>query len=753
MDPLFSTPRSTVLLDRKDELLGATTAADGQWRFPARGDVPERFVVCITQFEDRHFFEHHGVRLQSLVRAARQNQRAGRTVSGGSTLTMQLARMSRGPSHRSYVNKLVEALIALRIELRNSKQEILALYAANAPFGGNVVGLDAAAWRWFGRSPDQLTWSECATLAVLPNAPSALYPGKGDAALRAKRDRLLDRLHLVGTLDDTEWSLAREEPLPGKPHALPMLAPHLLTTLRNKGRSGERITSTLSAPMQSRAMEICEHYAPRLRANEVHNAAALIIDVASGEVRAYVGNLPSCPADKAGHVDIVRAHRSTGSLLKPFLYADMLQSGELLPDMLVADVPTQYEGFAPRNFDEHFSGAVPASVALARSLNVPAVRGLRRHGVDRTLQTLRAMGLTSIDQSAAHYGLALIMGGAECSLWELGGAYASMARVLDNYGRGGTRYRGSDIHPPLVIATTARPTDTAEPAVPPLTAASIFFTLKALSEVDRPTDEQGWKSFAHSERIAWKTGTSMGHRDAWAIGVSDRWCVAVWTGNASGEGRPGLTGTLAAAPLMFDLFGLLPAGQGSEAPEEELVSATLCPRSGHLAGVECPVGDTARVPAPGLRTPVCPYHRTIHVDATQRWRVPAGEGTPVPWFVLSPSMERYYAVLHPDHRHLPPLRSGESDEVAMEVLYPDAGARLLIPTELDGSRGKAVIEAAHRDPHAHVHWDLDGTFLGTTLSDHRMALDPPDGPHKLTLTDDHGRSIRHSFVVVSRDQR
>ncbi len=295
MDPLFTTPRSTVLLDQQGELLGATTAADGQWRFPARAEVPERFMVCITQFEDRHFFEHHGVRLQSLVRAARQNSRAGRTVSGGSTLTMQLARMSGGPSHRSYLNKLVESLMALRIELRSTKQEILAQYAANAPFGSNVVGLDAAAWRWYGRPSDQLTWSECATLSVLPNAPSTLYPGKGDAALRAKRDRLLDRLHAIGTLDNTEWSLAREEPLPGKPHALPMLAPHLLTTLRNKGLTGQRITTTLNAAMQARATEICEHYAPRLRANEVHNAAALIIDVASGEVRAYVGNLPSCP--------------------------------------------------------------------------------------------------------------------------------------------------------------------------------------------------------------------------------------------------------------------------------------------------------------------------------------------------------------------------------------------------------------------------------------------------------------------------
>lgn len=754
MDPLFDTPLSTVILDRQGGLLGATVAPDGQWRFPGSEHVPEKFATCLLQFEDRQFYDHWGVRPQSLVRAFRQNAAAGRTVSGGSTITMQVARMSRGEKQRSYSAKLVEALLALRIETRYTKKEVLSLYADNAPFGGNVVGLEAAAWRWFGRSPEQLTWAESATLAVLPNAPSAIYPGKGQTALRAKRDRLLGRLLEIGTIDSTEWTLAREEPLPGKPLALPQYAPHLLTTLMGQGQAGQRTPTTIDGHLQRRVAETCERYAPRLVANEVHNAAALIIDVLTGEVHAYIGNLASASADHAPKVDITRAQRSTGSLLKPFLYADMLQSGELLPDMLVADVPTQYDGFSPRNFDERYTGAAPASEALARSLNVPAVRSLRKHGTGRFLSTLHAMGFRSIDRPADHYGLSLIIGGAESDLWEIGGAYASMARVLRRYAAGGKNYRAGDIHPPIVLLADTGRCDTTGQEHPPLNAASIHFALAALREVNRPADEQGWKAFADRERIAWKTGTSVGHRDAWAVGTSDRWCVAVWTGNATGEGRPGLTGTLAAAPLMFDLFGLLSMGHGFEPPYDELVRAPICPASGHLAGLDCPRTDSSWIPREGLRTAPCPYHRRIQVDDQERWRTSPDQGHPVSWFVLPPAMERYYALNHPAYRPLPPFSDGGSGEgTVMEVLYPERDSRLLIPVELDGSRGKAVVEVAHRDPNATVHWDLDGTYIGSTSGEHRMAIDPDDGPHTLTLTDAQGRSLHHSFAVISRDRR
>ena len=752
MSPLFDAPCSTVLLDRDGNLLGATVATDGLWRFPPAGRVPERFATCLIQFEDRHFRSHFGIRPQSLVRAWQQNRKAGHVVSGGSTLTMQVARLARDNRRRTYGEKSIEAVLALRIELRWDKDRILAFFADHAPFGGNVVGLDAAAWRYYGRPAERLSWSESATLAVLPNAPSAIYPGKGHAALRAKRDRLLDRLLLIHAIDSLEWSLAKEEPLPGATRPLPQRAPHLLTTLKGHGHDGQLLRTTLQGHLQDRATEAADRYASRLVANEVHNAAAIIMDVPTGAVLAYVGNLSDAGRDHAGDVDILRARRSTGSVLKPFLYADMLQSGELLPDMLLADVPTRYNDFSPRNYDEQYSGAVPASEALARSLNVPTVRALHTHGVDRTLLMLRAMGLKSIDRSAADYGLSLIVGGAESTAWELAGAYASMGRVLNNYGRMGVPYLKGDIRPPhVLISETAKADSTiALDGTPALSANSIYFTLKALREVARPADEQGWSHFTGQKHIAWKTGTSYGHRDAWAIGLTGKYCVAVWTGNASGEGRPGLTGTLAAAPLLFDLFGLLPSSPSYDPPYDEMVRAAMCRTTGFRAGIDCPQPDTTWIPREGMRTPVCPYHHRILIDPTGTFRVSGGQGIPTSWFVLPPGMEYYFAQRSPSYRPLPPWKDGaQHADSPMEILYPDANSTLLIPVQLDGSRGNMVVEVAHRDPKATLFWDLDGTFVGTTSDEHRMALSPADGPHRLTLTDGDGHVLHRSFTIVT----
>lgn len=745
MGPLFDVPRSTVLLDRNGTMLGASVAKDGQWRMPPTDSVPEQFVECLLQFEDRHFRGHWGIHLPSLIRAAKQNISEGRTVSGGSTLTMQVARMSRAGSTRTYGNKIFEMLIALRLELRYSKDEILRLYVDNAPFGGNVVGLEAAAWRWFGRSPWDLSWAESATLAVLPNAPSRIHPGRERNALLNKRNRLLDRLLTTGHLDSLSWSLAVEEPLPEAPRPLPQLAPHLLSTLQKQGMTGKRIRTTMDAGLQQRATELAERHALALRANEVHNAAVLIMDVPTGQVLAYVGNLPSAGMAHAGDVDIVRAPRSTGSLLKPFLHASMLHQGERMPDQLVADLPTRYLGFAPRNFDQRFSGAVPASAALARSLNVPAVRALHEHGVERTLRMLRAMGLHHLAKSAEHYGLALIVGGSESTLWELTGAYASLARIA----LGASYENTSTVHPPILRMDQEQLGTRTER--PPFGSTAAYHTLQALQSMDRPDVVLAWRPRMADEQIAWKTGTSFGHRDAWAIGVNDRHAVGVWTGNASGEGRPALTGTLAAAPLLFELFDMLPSGVGFDPPYDSMERMAVCRRSGHRAAADCSPVDTTWVLTQALRTPLCPYHRTILVDANTRERVrPSADADRVAWFVLPPAIEHYYMPVDPTYRPLPPWApDAAQDEEGdiMELIYPDRGARILVPVLLHGTHGQVVLEAAHRERTAKIHWDLDGEHRGTTIGEHRLAMGLEAGRHRLTLTDQAGRTLQTHFSV------
>jgi len=734
MDPLFPGPRSTVLLDRAGATLAASVAADGQWRMPSGDSIPVRFERCLIAFEDRHFRSHLGIHIPSLVRAAKQNRKAGRVVSGGSTLTMQVARMARGDRPRTWWNKTVEILMALRLEVRYSKDAILALYASNAPFGGNVVGLEAASWRWFGRAPHQLGWAESATLAVLPNAPARIHPGRQREALRRKRDRLLTYLRDSRVIDSLACELAMGEPLPERPLPLPRIAPHLLGTLEAQGLRGQRITSTIDAAFQQRVTAMAERHAQVLRANEVHNAAVLVLDTRSGEVLAYIGNLPSAGEEHAGAVDIVLARRSAGSLLKPFLYADMLQSGELMPDQLVVDLPTHYDGFAPRNFDERYDGAVPASSALARSLNVPAVRALKEHGIERTLRMLRAMGLNSLDQRADHYGLSLVVGGAESTLWELTGAYASLARILQQ--------TEEPVHAPTALLHAALHR---EPTTAPLSPAAVYHTFMALQDLNRPEVERGWQHFRGTEHIAWKTGTSFGHRDAWAIGVTDRYTVGVWTGNADGEGRPGLTGTLAAAPMLFEIFTALPDGHGFDPPFDELEPMVVCRASGHRAGPDCLPTDTLKIIRTAVRTLPCPYHQRVFVDRTETMRLPPdGDGHWVHWFNLPPAMEHYYAASHAGYRPLPVAAFGHEGGT-MGLIYPEPDARILLPVQLDGTPSRLVLHAAHRDPGAIINWDLDGTYIGRTTGDHRLAVDPEAGQHSLTLTDQLGRTLTARF--------
>ena len=741
----FHQPHSRTVLDRNGELLGAAVASDGQWRLTSTSpNVPTRFTICVEQFEDRHFRSHPGIHLPSLVRALGQNLRAGRIVRGGSTITMQVARLSRG-GPRTFWNKLAEAWLALGIELRCTKTEILALFAANAPFGGNVVGIEAACWRYFAHSSDQLSWAEAATLAVLPNAPGLVHPGRSREALRAKRDRLLDRLLGIAVLDPLEWSLARHEPLPDDPRALPQRAPHVLF---RTGVSNTAQRTTLDGGLQDRVVMVTERHGERLVQDRIHNAAVLVMHVPTGEVLAYVGNLRTAGAEHSGSVDLVQAQRSTGSLLKPFLFASMLEHGELLPEMLLADLPTQYDGFRPQNYDERFRGAVPASEALARSLNVPAVRALRRHGVDRTLNLLQDLGLHGLNGSAAHYGLSLILGGGESSLWELCGAYATMGRVRYAHGRQAWDHR-TLVHPPVLFMKNL-PEHSGKPAS--LSAGPIHLTLDALTRSQRPVEEQGWQQFAGARNIAWKTGTSFGHRDAWAIGVSGSYCIGVWCGNADGEGRPGLTGSRAAAPLMFEVFGLLPAGGTPEVPYDDLIRLPICRQSGHRTNGICPEVDSLWSPTAGRRTEPCPYHHLTPLSTDRKARVPVNEGgVLLPWFVLPPAMEVYYAPTDPTYVRLPPwhrfeLNASEND--VMELIYPGPEADVLLATELDGTRGRLVAEAAHRDPAASIHWHLDREYLTTTRVTHRVALAVGPGTHRLHLTDTQGRSIARSFRVT-----
>lgn len=734
---LFHVPYSTVVTDRNEELLGARIASDGQWRFPPRNTTPEKIKECLITFEDKHFYHHWGVNPFAIGRAFYQNVKNKRIVSGGSTLTMQTVRLARNES-RTFREKLIEMIWATRLEFRASKEEILSMYISHAPFGGNVVGLDAAAWRYFGHSADDLSWAESAMLAVLPNAPAMIHLSKGRKTLLDKRNRLLKQLLEKKTIDSSTYELAISEPLPDEPHALPQIAPYLVSRFYQE-RNGEYSRSTINKGIQTQVEDLAERWSNEFGRSDIRNLAILVIDIPSNQVVAYCGNVHFDRKQGGNQVDVIQALRSTGSILKPFLYYAMLQEGSLLPDMLLPDVPVNINGFTPQNFSMQFEGAVPASEALARSLNIPAVTMLQRYGVPKFQSFLQQIGLKTINRSSSHYGLSLILGGAEATLWDVTNAYAMMGRSL--------------LQLPQRSCSLLLPTSRITESTDPFQPGAVWQTFDALKEVNRP-EEIDWKSIPSMQTIAWKTGTSYGFRDAWAVGVTPRYAVGVWVGNATGEGKPGLVGAQTAGPVLFDIFNLLPSSSWFTRPAGIFVEAEVCRKSGHLKGRFCDETDTLLVLPAGLRTEACPYHHLVTLSADESQRIYENCANTEPtlrksWFTLPPVWEWYYKQHHPEYKPLPPFKAGCGEDTfqPMQFIYPPMNARIKLPKQLDGSKGFLTVELAHNNPNATVFWHLDETYQAQTQDFHKISLQPAAGKHSLTAVDGEGNTISTTFFV------
>lgn len=752
--PLFEVPYSAVLLDREGKVLGASVAEDDQLRFPGIGYLPSKYLVAVLTFEDKRFFRHRGVDGWALLRAFYQNLKSGKIVSGGSTLSMQVIRISRGNPARTYREKLWEILLSFRLEQTYSKWQIWQLYTTHAPFGGNIVGLRAACLKYFNRLPEQLSWAEAAFLAVLPNAPSL----KKEAILRSKRNALLADLCEKGYLSEEDCRLACAEPIPRRILPTECIAPHLLG--RVDRQQGNRVgASYLDSRLQRQVNEIVKRHTHLLSGNFIYNAAVLVAHIPSGEVRAYVGNSPAIEGSRGNDVDIITSVRSSGSILKPALYALMQQNGYILPGTLVSDVPSRFGGYAPSNFNRSFLGVAPANKALSLSLNIPFVRMLKEYSYTRFYEDLKKLGIHSLNRPAEHYGLSLILGGAETSLWDLCNMYAGMVSVVRHYNEEDGQYFGGE-YERLKLWKEAENKHRIKTNFQkaPLGAGAIWLTLKALQEVERPEMESGWKNFVSGLHLSWKTGTSFGFRDAWAVGVNADWVIGVWVGNADGEGRPGLVGVRAAAPILFEVASLLPVESRLYEPVEELAEFTVCKKSGYRASRICEQVDTIKACKAATRTGLCPYHRLValNTEGTRRINAECESIDRIrmsPWFVLTPVQEWYYVRSHSDYRKLPPYKKGcrPVTEDVMEMIYPQRGTRVFIPRDFGGQKSKVVFELAHRDPSAQVFWHIDKFYIGTTQRIHQMEVDVSEGVHVLTLMDSSGNQLRQTFRVVGNE--
>lgn len=725
------------LLIAEGEIIDAQVSTDHQWRIRCDGDLPDKLSTTLKMFEDQYYDYHPGVNPISMIKAVRDNIQAGQTVRGGSTITMQLARIVEGNQPRTYSQKIREILLAFAIELRFSKEEILKAYAQHAPFGGNTVGYCAAALRYYDKPGEDLTWTEAATLSVLPNSPGKIYPGRSQGALVKKRNFLLTKMLDEGLIDSVTYRLSVLEDLPQQSHRFRSLSPHLLQQLKQENPKQFNHQITLDPDLQAHALRVVSQYQldyGELR--DIDNISAIIIRN-DGSIAAYIGNV-KCENDCGGDVDILRSVRSPGSTLKPFLYGLAIDKGLITPESLLEDIPIFYDGYSPSNFDKQHRGIVSATDALTTSLNIPAVNLLQAYGTHPFLSDLRQMGFTTMEAGADHYGLSLILGGSEVNPIQLATAYHNLSRVaigrdpinfnLIKDGRSETQHHF------------------------PLSQGAAYLTLDMLKGVNRPSSEDGWQYFDSGQEIAWKTGTSFGLRDAWSVGTTPDYTVLVWVGNADGEGKAGLTGIGTAAPILFDLFKLLPTSQINHVPSSAMQPKTVCTQSGYTPTDACGMTTIIHMPKGSKQVPLCPYHESMTLDATGNYQVYqdcAENLISQNVFVLGPMANAYYKKSTGVSYERPPYNpdcTGSKDVV--KIISPRRNAEILLPTDLDDQQESLIGKVFTSGAVDSLYWFLDDELIDITNHDHELVLDLAPGSHLLTVVTDRGTETSHRFTIV-----
>ena len=729
-------PPSTVVAARNGQPLRLFLAPDQAWRFPVRlSGVAPILPQLVLAAEDRHFRRHPGVNPLALLRAAATNLAAGRVVSGGSTITMQLARLAR-PRERTLAAKFDEALAALALERRLSKDAILERYLNMAPYGGNIVGVGAASTLYFGKTPDRLSLAEAALLTVLPRSPLRLDPVRHPEAAKTARNRLLAALARSGIVTDAAAREAAEAPVPRALVRLPFDAPHFSQLARELGGNAPRIDTTLDPGAQKSATDILRSRSRWLAGQGIGSVAAVVLDPASREVRAMVGGTDWFGDARFGQINGATIRRSPGSTLKPFLYAMAMDQGLVFPQSQMLDIPTSFAGYSPKNYDGLFLGRVSAEQALITSRNVPAVRLLNEVGPAPFLELLRRGGLAGLDKPAAHYGLSLILGGGETTLLSLTNCYAALAddgRAL----------------PPAILAK--RPAVRGDRLFSPEACALVTDILTRLERPDLPTS---WERALAVPSVAWKTGTSFGHRDAWAVGISAEHVIGVWVGNMDGTPIAGISGAVHAGPILFELFRALEPRGSRPAINNGLNIAEIevCADSRQLPGPDCPRRITARIIPGRTRLGPCPVHRRMLVDAATGERLGADclagrEAKTVAVAEYPAELVSWWrSVGIPFETPPPPApdclgAAGDGPRIVSPSPATVYAVRPDIPDEFQQIALAADTAAAA----SRLSWYVDGVLAAQGPPGQRLFWHPTPGAHRVAVADDQGRS--HAVTV------
>lgn len=731
-------PASTTVLDKRGRLLRAWTTPDGKWRIRRRlNEISPHLRRLLVAYEDRWFYSHPGVNPLALLRALKQNISEGRVVSGASTISMQTARMMEDRPRR-LSSKLIELFRAVQLERRYSKDEILEIYLNLAPYGGNIEGAGAAALLYFGRDARELTPGQAALLAAIPNSPTRNRPDRHPQAAAAARERLLNILLARGAISQAErYRAASEAVEPGR-RRLPFEAPHAAEMLRARRPHDDRIHSTIDGDMQRTLDALCAAHGRELRRRGVPQLAALVLDNSSGAVLALSGSLDFFDERRHGQVNGALAPRSPGSTLKPFIYALAIDAGLLTPASMLVDAPVRYGAYDPENYDGRWRGLVSVREALENSLNVPAVNALAMLGRNGLYPFLKSAGVSTLARPESDYGLSMALGGCEMRLLELAGLYAMLARG------------GVHIRPHILAEDSPMPERL-------LSEEASWIVSDMLSGLLRPDLPHSWQYAADIPRVAWKTGTSYGHRDAWSVGYNPRYTVGVWAGDFEGHGVAELKGSEVAAPLLFDIFRVLPHSSDGEWFRQPagVSERDVCALSGMPPGPHC--GATRRdLYIPGVSpSKTCNMHRAYDIDSRTGYRLCSRcrSGRPYTtrvYEVYPPQAAEWmagagWAVQNPP-RHNPHCQAVQSGE-APQMDSPQNGMEYVIRRGQPLEHQKIRLSASGGAGGGRLYWFIDGVLLGETASGGALYWPPEAGRHAVVCADDEGRRSQAEIVV------
>lgn len=738
-------PHAQIVVDRHGGWLRAYSSDDGRrtWRVPITRDaLPDSLVHAVISFEDRRFRRHFGIDPIAAGRALFDNARAGRVVSGASTLTMQVARMLRRRP-RTLRAKVVEAFVAVQLEMHMSKDEILTAYLNLAPYGGNIEGVGAASWFYYGKPVSQLRPDESAALAAIPNAPNRLRPDRDKDALRIRRNDVLTRMASDGLISADEAEAARALPILAERRAVPFGAPHLAGLLHRREPRATTIQTTIDPEIQRSAERLLEHHIRGLESKGIANGAVVIIENETRAVRAWVGSKAFFDLASQGQVDGALALRSPGSTLKPFVYAMALDRGLIGLSTLLDDVPIHYQDWSPVNFDGKWRGVVSARDALASSLNVPAVKLAERLEPDGLVQFLHRAQLSGFRDNLERYGLATVLGGCEVSLLELTNLYATLAQ-------------GGQHRPPILTAGDSEVVERAA-STTLLSEDAAYLISEILTDVRRPELPDNWKDAVAMPRLAWKTGTSYGRRDAWSVGYNRQFTVGVWVGNFDGRGVPELVGVQAAAPLLFAIAQVLPgaASDGWIPRPVGVSSREVCALSGALPTAGCPhrVMELAlRDRAPLAR---CGHHVAMDIDDDTGLRLcskcrrfhPHHQEVHVVWPAgVATFLGRSGLAVDPVPKHNPLCSSVLVGDAPM-IQWPRDGDHFVLRPGVPLSHQQIALLASSEGGVGRMFWFMDDGLISEGPAGERVMLDPVLGMHRLTVVDDQGRSASIRIAI------